>query len=45
MSEPYLEISKFISEVEINREIIDTLIEPTLLKMDCAVNGLEALEY
>ena len=31
-------------DVEINREIIDTLIEPTLLKMDCAVNGLEAVE-
>ena len=31
-------------DVEINREIIDTLIEPTLLKMDCAENGLEAVE-
>ena len=31
-------------DVEINQEIIDTLIEPTLLKMDCAMNGLEAVE-
>jgi len=31
-------------DVEINREIIDTLIEPTLLKMDCAENGAEAVE-
>ena len=31
-------------DVEINREIIDTLIEPSLLKMDCAENGLEAVE-
>jgi len=30
-------------DVEINQEIIDTLIEPTLLKMDCASNGLEAV--
>ena len=30
-------------DVEINREIIDTLIEPTLLKMDCAENGTEAV--
>jgi len=30
-------------DVEINQEIIDTLIEPTLLKMDCAENGLIAL--
>jgi len=30
-------------DVEINQEIIDTLIEPTLLKMDCAMNGLEAV--
>jgi len=31
-------------DVEINQEIIDTLIEPTLLKMDCAMNGAEAIE-
>jgi len=31
-------------DVEINREIIDTLIEPTLLKMDVAENGIEAVE-
>ena len=30
-------------DVEINQEIIDTLIEPTLLKMDCAMNGSEAV--
>jgi len=30
-------------DVEINQEIIDTLIEPTLLKMDCAMNGAEAV--
>jgi len=29
-------------DVEINREIIGTLIEPTLLTVDYAVNGLEA---
>ncbi|MCL2276464.1 MAG: response regulator [Treponema sp.] len=31
-------------DVDINREIIDTLIEPTLLKMDIAENGIEAVE-
>ena len=30
-------------DVEINREIISTLVEPTLLKMDCAENGIEAV--
>jgi len=30
-------------DVEINREIVDALIEPTLLKMDCAENGVEAV--
>jgi len=30
-------------DVEINQEIIDTLIEPTLLKMDCVMNGVEAV--
>jgi signal transduction histidine kinase/CheY-like chemotaxis protein len=30
-------------DVDINQEIIDTLIEPTLLKMDCAMNGAEAV--
>jgi len=30
-------------DMEINQEIIDTLIEPTLLKMDCAMNGTEAV--
>jgi len=30
-------------DVEINREIIEVLIEPTMLEMDCAKNGLEAV--
>jgi len=30
-------------DMEINQEIIDTLIEPTLLKMDCVMNGIEAV--
>ena len=31
-------------DVEINREIVMVLLEPTLLQIDCAVNGKEALE-
>ena len=31
-------------DVEINREIILTLLEPTLLEIDCAVNGKEAVQ-
>ena len=30
-------------DVEINREIVITLLEPTQLKIDCAVNGSEAV--
>jgi CheY-like chemotaxis protein len=30
-------------DVEINREIIQTVLEPTLLTFDCAENGIEAL--
>jgi CheY-like chemotaxis protein len=30
-------------DIEINREIVQVLFEPTGLKIDCAVNGLEAL--
>ncbi|MDR0320805.1 MAG: response regulator [Treponema sp.] len=30
-------------DVEINREIVMTLLEPTLLKIDCAENGEEAV--
>jgi CheY-like chemotaxis protein len=30
-------------DVEINREIVLTLLEPTLLEFDCAVNGKEAV--
>jgi signal transduction histidine kinase/CheY-like chemotaxis protein len=31
-------------DVEINREIVLTLLEPTALAIDCAVNGAEAVE-
>jgi signal transduction histidine kinase/CheY-like chemotaxis protein len=31
-------------DVEINREIVLALLEPTQLKIDCAVNGAEALD-
>jgi len=30
-------------DVEINREIVETLVEPTLLKVDCAENGHKAV--
>jgi len=30
-------------DVEINREIVQTLLEPTLIEIDCAVNGVEAV--
>ncbi|MCL1874858.1 MAG: response regulator [Synergistaceae bacterium] len=30
-------------DVEINREIVTTLLAPTLLEIDCAVNGAEAV--
>jgi len=30
-------------DVEINREIVETLLQPTLLEIDCAVNGEEAV--
>jgi CheY-like chemotaxis protein len=30
-------------DVEINREIVLTMLEPTLLEIDCAVNGKEAV--
>jgi CheY-like chemotaxis protein len=30
-------------DVEINREIVQALLEPTLLKIDCVENGLEAV--
>jgi signal transduction histidine kinase len=32
-----------VEDVEINREIIKTLFEPTLLEIDCAENGIEAV--
>jgi signal transduction histidine kinase len=31
-------------DVEINREIVKTLLEPTQVEIDCAVNGKEALD-
>ena len=31
-------------DVEINREIVLALLEPTLLEIDCAVNGIEAVK-
>ncbi|MCL2721771.1 MAG: response regulator [Treponema sp.] len=31
-------------DVEINREIVETLLEPTQLKVDCAENGIEAVK-
>jgi len=31
-------------DVEINREIVQALLEPTLLEIDCAVNGVEAVQ-
>jgi len=32
-----------VEDVEINREIVLTLFEPTKMEIDCAVNGLEAV--
>ncbi|MDR3255804.1 MAG: response regulator [Synergistaceae bacterium] len=31
-------------DVEINREIVSTLLEPTMIEVDCAENGAEALK-
>ena len=31
-------------DVEINREIVVTMLEPTLINVDCAVNGAEAVK-
>jgi len=33
-----------VEDMEINREIVIALLEPTLLEIDCAENGREALE-
>jgi len=33
-----------VEDVEINREIVMSLLEPTLLKIECAENGVEALQ-
>ena len=32
-------------DIEINREILITLLEPTALKIDCAEDGIQALEF
>ena len=32
-----------VEDVEVNREIVLSLLEPTLLEIDCAVNGVEAV--
>ena len=32
-------------DVEINREIVIALLEPTRVTIDCAVNGIEAVEF
>jgi len=32
-----------VEDVDINREIVQTLLEPTKLEIDCAVNGVEAV--
>jgi CheY-like chemotaxis protein len=32
-----------VEDVEINREIVQTLLEPTQLEIDCAENGVEAV--
>ncbi|MDR2615988.1 MAG: response regulator, partial [Oscillospiraceae bacterium] len=34
----------FAEDVEINREILIALLEPTELTLDCAENGIEAVE-
>ncbi|MCL1829397.1 MAG: response regulator [Oscillospiraceae bacterium] len=33
-----------VEDVEINREIVTALLEPTLLEIDCAENGAEAVQ-
>jgi len=33
-----------VEDVEINREIVLTLLEPTQIEIDCAENGVEAVE-
>ena len=33
-----------VEDVEINREIVVSMLEPTLLKIDCAENGMQALK-
>jgi len=33
-----------VEDVDINREIVLTLLEPTLLEIDCAANGVEAVQ-
>ncbi|MDR1184665.1 MAG: response regulator, partial [Coriobacteriales bacterium] len=33
-----------VEDVEVNREIVISLLEPTFIEIDCAVNGKEALD-
>jgi signal transduction histidine kinase/DNA-binding response OmpR family regulator len=33
----------FAEDIDINREIVISLLEPTLINIDCAVNGVEAV--
>ena len=33
-----------VDDVEINREIVQSLLEPTQLKIDCAENGVQAIQ-
>ncbi len=35
----------FAEDIDINREIILTLLEPTLIEIDCAENGIEAVKH
>jgi CheY-like chemotaxis protein/two-component sensor histidine kinase len=49
--EPFAETDNFegyrvllAEDVEINREIVTALLEPTAIAVDCAENGMEALE-
>jgi signal transduction histidine kinase/CheY-like chemotaxis protein len=32
-----------VEDVEVNREIVQTLLEPTKIELDCAENGIEAI--
>ena len=34
----------FVEDIAVNREVVLSMLEPTLLEIDCAANGLEAVE-